>query len=200
MNLKKTRKIRKFRKTRFNYNKFVKDFYLENNNAYISVKVNNIHDIISKYSIEYYEWLNEEFASYIEENAYYIPIEYDIILEITGHKFTEYEKEIIVETIKTYFGLKVGDTELDLNLFKRKMLYLLFGCIVSMLLLVLLSSIIENFTFLEPAFVIFWFFAEEFIADIFIERTELLNKKTDRGQLSNMQIYFNEDEYEKNSK
>ena len=45
INLKRERKkrniLKKFRKTKFNYNKFIKNFYLEKNNAYISVKVNN---------------------------------------------------------------------------------------------------------------------------------------------------------------
>lgn len=189
---KKNKKVKKFRNTRFNYKKFVKDFYLENNNAFISVKVNDINDIISKYSIEYYEWLDNDFANFIQENAYYIPIEYDIILEITGHKFTESEKETIVKVIKTYFGLKVGDSELDLSINKRKLIFLFIGCILSLIMLVFLSSI-TNLTILEPAFVIFWFFAEEFISDIFIDRTEILNKKTEAGQLSNMQVIFNED-------
>lgn len=189
---KKNKKVKKFRNTRFNYKKFVKDFYLENNNAFISVKVNDINDIISKYSIEYYEWLDNDFANFIQENAYYIPIEYDIILEITGHKFTEFEKETIVKVIKTYFGLKVGDSELDLSINKRKLIFLFIGCILSLIMLVFLSSI-TNLTILEPAFVIFWFFAEEFISDIFIDRTEILNKKTEAGQLSNMQVIFNED-------
>ena len=65
--------ILKFNKTKFNYNKFVRDFYLEKNTAYVSVNIDNYNDVISKYSISNYEWLNPEFADYVEETAYYIP-------------------------------------------------------------------------------------------------------------------------------
>ena len=43
------------------------DFYIEKGTAYISAKVNSIDDIISKYSTKDYEWINPDFAHYIEE-------------------------------------------------------------------------------------------------------------------------------------
>lgn len=69
---KSIKNLKKFKKAKFNYAKFVKKYYIEKGEAYISAKVNSIDDIISKYSTKDYEWINPEFASYIEESAYYI--------------------------------------------------------------------------------------------------------------------------------
>lgn len=184
--------LRKFRKSKFNYKKFLKEFYLEDNNAYISVKVKNYNDIISKYSINNYEWLDKDFAEYIEENAYYIPVEYDIVLEICGPKFTKEEQEKIVKTIKMFFGLKLGDKELDLKINKRKSNILLICGILSLLFLLYLNKYIVNI-YIEPALVSFWFFMWEYIEVFFLERTELKIKKTEAGQLSNLSITFNEE-------
>ena len=72
---KSIKNLKKFRSAKFNYAKFVKKYYIEKGTAYISAKVNSIDDIVSKYSTKDYEWINPDFAHYIEECAYYIPIE-----------------------------------------------------------------------------------------------------------------------------
>ena len=69
--------------------KFVKDFYVEKGLAYISCNVGGYNDIIDRYSVKGYEWLDESFARFIEENAIYIPPEYPIVLEICGVPFTD---------------------------------------------------------------------------------------------------------------
>ena len=67
--------------------------------AYIPCHVENMEDIISKYSIRGNESLNSEFVDYLTDFAEYIPIKYPIVLTIYGPKFTEEEKKIIVDTI-----------------------------------------------------------------------------------------------------
>ena len=127
---KSIKNLKKFKKAKFNYAKFVKKYYIEKGEAYISAKVNSIDDIISKYSTKDYEWINPEFASYIEESAYYIPLEESITIEICGGNFSEEEKDMIKRVIKDYFGLKLGDKFLDLDINKHKSFILfLFGII-----------------------------------------------------------------------
>ena len=128
---KSIKNLKRFRSAKFNYAKFVKDYYIEKGEAYISAKVNSIDDVISKYSTKGYEWINPDFASYIEESAYYIPIEERIIIEICGGNFSEEEQALITKVLKDYFGLKLGDKYLDLDINKHKSFILfLFGRIL----------------------------------------------------------------------
>jgi hypothetical protein len=46
--------LKRFRNAKFNYAKFVKDYYIEKGEAYISAKVTSIDDVISKYSTKGY--------------------------------------------------------------------------------------------------------------------------------------------------
>ena len=96
MSKKTKRNLKKFRSAKFNYAKFVKNYYIDKGAAYISAKVNSIDDIISKYSIKDYEWINSDFASYLEESAYYIPMEEAIVIEICGGNFSEEQKAYFI--------------------------------------------------------------------------------------------------------
>ena len=184
--------ILKFNKTKFNYNKFVRDFYLEKNTAYVSVNIDNYNDVISKYSISNYEWLNPEFASYVEETAYYIPIQYDIALDINGH-FTKEQEEIIKKTIKEYFGVKLGDAQNDLDTNKLLNILLFVVAVLFLIIFFVVTFYIPSFKFLEPISIISWFIMWELLDNNFIKRQQLRAKKIDLAQLVNMEIKFNED-------
>ena len=74
------RNLKKYKKTKFNYENFISEYYIDDDGkAYISAKVSSLYDIISKHSIEDYEWVNPTFIEYIENMAYYIPVEEAIV-------------------------------------------------------------------------------------------------------------------------
>ena len=184
--------ILKFNRIKVDYKKYVRDFYLEKNIAYISIKVDNYNDIISKYSIKNYEWLNDDFANYIEETAYYIPIHLDIALDINGN-FTKDEEEIIKKTIKMYFGIKLGDAQNNLSINKSINLLLFVATILFLMIFFVVTIYIPTFKFLEPISIIAWFIMWELLDNNFIKRHQLRARKIDLAQLVNMQIKFNED-------
>ena len=103
--------LKQFRRKSVDLDKFVKDFYVENGLAYISCNVNDYYDIIDKYSVDGYEWLNGSFTRFVEENANYVPTEYPIVLEICNHIFTKKQRDCIEETIADYYALKMGDVK-----------------------------------------------------------------------------------------
>ena len=45
---KSIKNLKRFKSAKFNYAKFVKDYYIEKGEAYISAKVNSIDDIIQR--------------------------------------------------------------------------------------------------------------------------------------------------------
>ena len=186
--------INKFKKSKFDYSKFVKNYYLENNKAYISVRCNTYYDIISDFSIKDYEWLDTEFAEYIIEQATFIPLPYNIILEICG-KFSSDEQKRITKAIKSYFGVKLANAELEIKYNRQRRIFLLVFGIITSIFIYLAYTLIDNFTLLlETVFILFWFFFESYLEDVFITYRDLESDKLDAAQLANISIIFNENE------
>lgn len=187
---KSIKNLKKFKKAKFNYAKFVKKYYIEKGEAYISAKVNSIDDIISKYSTKDYEWINPEFASYIEESAYYIPLEESITIEICGGNFSEEEKDMIKRVIKDYFGLKLGDKFLDLDINKHKSFILFLFGITSLGVFAILSNFSIITAVNELLLLLFWFFLWEYADLGWLTRSNLRLEQIEAGQLSTAKIVF----------
>lgn len=187
---KSIKNLKKFKKAKFNYAKFVKKYYIEKGEAYISAKVNSIDDIISKYSTKDYEWINPEFASYIEESAYYIPLEESITIEICGGNFSEEEKDIIKRVIKDYFGLKLGNKFLDLDINKHKSFILFLFGIISLGVFAILSNFSIITAVNELLLLLFWFFLWEYADLGWLARGNLRLEQIEAGQLSTAKIVF----------
>ena len=187
---KSIKNLKKFKKAKFNYAKFVKKYYIEKGEAYISAKVNSIDDIISKYSTKDYEWINPEFASYIEESAYYIPLEESITIEICGGNFSKEEKDMIKRVIKDYFGLKLGDKFLDLDINKHKSFILFLFGIISLGVFAILSNFSIITAVNELLLLLFWFFLWEYADLGWLTRGNLRLEQIEAGQLSTAKIVF----------
>ena len=200
MSKKNKRNLKKFKSAKFNYAKFVKNYYIEKGAAYISAKVNSIDDIISKYSIKDYEWINSDFANYLEESAYYIPMEESIIIEICGGNFSDEQKELITKVIKDYFGLQLGDKIMDLEINKKRSTILLFFSLFGILLVAMLNRFDIIGTVAELFIFILWFFLWEYGEMAFLNRSDLQEQKLEAGQLSTAKIVFLDEESNSESK
>lgn len=198
--MKKTKKVRKnlkkFRKADFNYTKFIKKYYIEKGEAYISAKVNNIDDIISKYSTKGYEWINPEFVQYIEDNAYHIPVEESIVIEICGAEFNEEEQDTIQRVIKDYFGAHLADKKDELNLNKQRSIALFLFAIISLFIVYFAFRMRIIDVLYEIPMVLLWFFIWEGIDVVLLQRTQLYKNRMESAQLSSAKIRFLP--YEKN--
>lgn len=182
--------IKKFKSANFDYAKYVREFFVEDGKAYVSVKVDSIDDIISEYSIKDYEWLNSDFVSYIEENAYYIPVHYPIVIEIFGYEFTESEKIMITKVIKDYFGLKLGERIIELKMNKRKAITLLLFGLVTLVISFVLSSFNQISMLFELVLIIAWFSIWEFVDYGWLEGQQMKKDKLEAGQLASVEVKF----------
>lgn len=191
---KKTKKvlnnIKKFNKKKFNYNKYVKEFYVEKGIAHVYANVTSYDDIISRYSVKNYEVLNDDFINYLEQVTYYIPIVYPVVLSIDGCKFSLEEEKIIEEKVKEYFGLKLSDATMNLKENRRKSLILLLVSFLTWSLLSLFNYFNIAEIFMEAYLVIIWFFLWTFAEFEFIDRPKLKYDKLDMAQLASMKIVF----------
>lgn len=191
---KKTKKvlnnIKKFNKKKFNYNKYVKEFYVEKGIAHVYANVTSYDDIISRYSVKNYEVLNDDFINYLEQVTYYIPIVYPVVLSIEGCNFSLEEEKIIEEKVKEYFGLKLSDATMNLKENRRKSLILLLVSFLTWSLLSLFNYFNIAEIFMEAYLVIIWFFLWTFAEFEFIDRPKLKYDKLDMAQLASMKIVF----------
>ena len=124
----------------------------------------------------------------------WIPVEEAIVIEICGHKFNEKEQKLIKRVLTQYFGLKLGDAIIDINIMKRKSYTLLIFGFISILLFMLLNIINVIPTISEIIAIGLWFFLWEYLDLIFLNGSDLATKKLEAAQLANVKIIFNEKE------
>ncbi len=186
------RTARKFKKKTIDYSKYVKDFYIEKGVAFISCNVKGYYEIIDEHSVPEYEWLNHSFARFVEENAYYIPNTYPIVLEICGTHFSEAQQQRITETILDYYALQLGDKQLELDMNLKKSVILLLMGILFFGFTWLMQSLSIIASILEFAILLFWFFIWEFGDLALLERMDLREAKTDSAQLASVKVVFND--------
>ena len=159
---------------------------LEEGIAYIPCYVQNMEDIICKYSIRDCVSLNSEFSDYITDFIECIPIKY-------GSKFTEEQKKIIVDTITSD-----GDYELGRIIQENRHHRLVFGemvigTVISGILLALIGKYLGDIP-QEFFYVLFWLFADSLVRYIFIERGDYRNQRIGAGRIASMKVEFIEDE------
>lgn len=188
----KDNNIQKFLNRKSLLERRLKNEVLEKGIAYIPCHVENMEDIISRYSIRGCESLNSEFADYLMSFIECIPMKYPIVLEIYGSKFTEEEKNIIAGTIASD-----GDYELGRIVQENRHHWLVFvgmtiGTVVTSTILILIGKYLGEVPH-EFFFVLFWLFADSFVRYIFIERWEDQDKKISAGRIASMKVEFVED-------
>lgn len=187
------KQISHYRDKSFDNSKYVKNFYVEKGKAYIECYVRSLEDIFSPYSYPDYDYLNPEFVSYIESNAYYIPLVYPLVIKVRGYHFTEEKKRQIQKVIKDHFGLKLGDKQIDLRNNSHKALVLLMMALISFVftLILLKSNVISAFS--EWIMIIFWFFAWECADVLILDRSDIRIQKLDAAQLASVEVVFEEE-------
>ncbi|HUM85207.1 MAG TPA: hypothetical protein PLN48_15830 [Lachnospiraceae bacterium] len=185
--------IKHFKNASIDYHQLIKDFYIENGLAYISCNVHSILDILNPYAVRGYEILKRDFADFIDENGYHIPVEYPIVLEICGGNFTQGQQKTIERVVSDYYALRLADTEFDLVQNKKKARFLLVMGIISFLIMLLLNSFrLLSGTFMEPFIVLLWFFLWDFFEIVWFERRERIMDKAEAAQMASMKVIFRE--------
>jgi len=184
------KKLKKYQTKKFDYYKTLNEYYIENGDAYISMKVYTIDDIISKYSIKNDEVLNYEFMRYLETNASYIPDEYSLVLEICNHHFSDEEKEIIQKVIRNHYSISLINRKEELKTYQRKGFYLLLSGLVSLLIYAILAYT-ESLIILSEIFSLIFCFAMWEATDITIFDNDSIKEEiVELQNLSEIRIIF----------
>ena len=185
---------RKNRRIKFSELNYVEKNYMQKGKAVIPIKIEKISDLYMKHDYKQME-LSDSVCDYIEEIAYMIPINTDIVLEIHCPEIDEELQEKIKKNIKNNYGMEIDDNEYDLSINNRRALIF---AIVGIGLLVI-NALIENFggIFSDFLSVVWWVAIWDMVEILAVENQEIKWKRLNNQQLYDSNIKFDFDDKEK---
>ena len=183
----KVRKIRKNRKIRFSELNYVEKHYMEKGKAVIPVELEDISDLYMKHDYKQME-ISDSVCSYIEEIAYMIPINTDIVLEIHCPEIDEDFQNKIKKNIKNNYGMEIDDNEYDLAANNKRAFVL---AVVGILLLIF-NILIEGLgrIFSDFISVVWWVAIWDMVEILIIENQDIKSKRLNNQQLYDSTITF----------
>lgn len=185
--------LKKYQKKKLENFKKINELKINDDEIYITLKVDKIEDITDKFCEPNSISLNEEFLNTILKKASYIPLDYPLVLEIYNKSFTSSEKIRLRKLIKNHFALEKINKEVELQFLHRKctiflcigiIFFILLGIIHTLNILNILSefiSVIASFSIWE-SFEIFLF-----------EGDDLKEEIIKYSHLEKIRIVFNKD-------
>ena len=178
---------RKNRRIKFSELNYVDKYYMQRGKAVIPVKLDKISDLYMKHDYKQME-LSDSVCNYIEEIAYMIPINTDIILEIHCPEIDEELQNKIKKNIKNNYGMEIDDNEYDLSINNRRALIF---AVVGIVLLIL-NILIENIGRVLSDFigVVWWVAIWNMIEILILDNQEIKWKRLNNQQLYDSTIKF----------
>ena len=135
---------RKNRKIKFSELNYVEKNYIKKGKAIIPVKLEKISDLYMKHDYKQME-LSDSICNYIEEIAYMVPINTDIVLEIHCPEIDEELQNKIRKNIKNNYGMEIDDNEYDLAINNRRALIFAIVGIILLIVNILTENLGEIF-------------------------------------------------------
>jgi len=185
--LNKNRKIRKNRKIKFSELNYVDKNYMSKGKAVIPIKLDKISDLYMKHDYKQME-LSDSVCDYIEEIAYMIPINTDIVLEIHCPEIDEELQDKIKKNIKNNYGMEIDDNEYDLSVNNKRALTFAIVGIILLIINILtedLGKIFANFLS-----VVWWVAIWDMVEILALENQDIKGKRLNNQQLYDSKIEF----------
>lgn len=182
---------RKNRKIKFSEKNYLEKNYMSRGKAIIPIKLEKISDLYMEHDYKQME-LSDSICNYIEEIAYMVPINTDIVLEIHCPEIDEELQSKIKKNIKNNYGMEIDDNEYDLAINNKRAL--MFG-IIGVLLLII-NMIIENYgrIFSDFLCVVWWVALWDMVEILILGNQEIKWKRLNNQQLYDSTIKFVFDE------
>ncbi len=189
-------KLKKYQKAKFESYKKVNDLKINDNEAYIEMKIDGFDDIKDDYCLTDGIVLKQEFTDAILKRTNYIPLDYPLVLQIYNKTFTSSEKILVRKLIKNHFTLEMIDKEIELKKLRLKIYFFLSFAILGFLLYVLtyigfvktLQELISLVASFITSFSI-WEISELIVFEEDEVKEEIIKYK----HLSKIRIVFNKD-------
>lgn len=187
-------KLKRYQKAKFENFKKVNELKLNDDEAYIDLKLDDFKSIISTYSLSVNPILKEDFLSFIENYASYIPLDYPLVLEIHSKKIGAEDRILLRKLIKNHFSLMKINKEVELKALRRKsFFFLVMGVICFVILALAISYNILGFMKEILSFIAsfsIWEFGELYL----FEQDNLKEQVLKYSHLAKIRIVYNKDD------
>ncbi len=185
----KINRKRRNRKIKFDEDKYIEEYYYQNDRVVIPLELEKISDLYMKHDYKQME-LAYSVTDYIEEIAYMVPVNLDIEIEIHCPKVTAEEQEKIKQTIKNNYGMEIDEVEYDIMVQNRKSLILLIVGVILLIAYILVEKYSSS-TIISELFCIFWWVAIWNVLEIqTLDKAENIDKRLNFQQLYDANITF----------
>ena len=187
-NLGHVNKIRKNRKIKYNEESYINKNYIIDGKAVIPVDLDNVNDLFMKHDYKQFE-LSDDVCKYIEEIAYMVPMEIDLVIEIHCPTTNDEMKEKMEKAIKNNFGMDIDDADYDISRINIKSF--IFGFIGILVLIInlltdsMIGPVVSNFIC-----VVWWVAIWEMVELQFMDKIDLKWKRLNYQQLYDAEITF----------
>lgn len=194
---------RKNRRIKFSELNYVEKNYMQRGKAVIPIKLEKVSDLYMKHDYKQME-LSDSVCDYIEEIAYMVPINTDIILEIHCPQIDEEIQNKIKKNIKNNYGMEIDDNEYDLAINNRRaLIFAVLG-----IALLIFHMFIENYGRLFANFlsVVWWVAIWDMVEILVLGNQDIKWKRLNNQQLYDSTVRFvfddkvNDENTEQNSK
>lgn len=147
MEIKRSKK-RRNRKIKFSEDEYIEKYYIKDGKAVIPVELEKPNDLYMEHDYLKRE-LSDSVCKYIEEIAYMIPINTDIIIEIHCPKVSEEMQKKMENSIKNNYGIEIDDADYEMMIQNRRAFILfIIGVILLSLNIIVdryIDPILSNF-------------------------------------------------------
>lgn len=180
---------RKNRKIKFSEDQYVENTYFRDGKAVIPIELKDLDDLYMKHDYKKME-LSDEICSYIEEIAYMIPINADIVLEIHSPELKEEQKEKIMKSIKNNYGIEIDDIDYEIMLANRRSIVLIAVGIILLVVNILVDKYIHNSFLSNFISVVWWVAIWDMVELQTLDRSENKSRRLNYQQLYDAEITF----------
>jgi len=181
-------RIRKNRRIKYNEENYINKNYMVNGKAVIPVLLEKIDDLFMKHDYKKFE-LSDDVCKYIEEIAYMIPMNTDIVIELHCPKVDNTNKEKMIKAIKNNFGMEIDDADYDISKINIKsFIYGFIGLLILVINLLTekyIGAVLSNFIC-----VVWWVAIWEMVELQTIDKSDLKWKRLNYQQLYDAEITF----------
>ncbi len=184
----KRSKRRRNRKIKFSEDEYIEKYYMKNGKAVIPVELEKPNDLYMEHDYLKRE-LSDSVCKYIEEIAYMIPINTDIIIEVHCPKVSEEMQKKMESSIKNNYGIEIDDVDYELMIQNRRAFILfVIGVILLSLNIIVdryIDPILSNFLC-----VVWWVAIWDMLEIIIIDKSDNKWQRLNYQQLYEAKTVF----------
>lgn len=179
---------RKNRRIKYNEELYIEKNYIVDGKAVIPVELEKTDDLFMKHDFKRFE-LSDEVCDYIEEIAYMIPMNTDIVIELHCPQVDDEMQIKMIKAIKNNYGMDIDDMDYDISKINtRSIIYGIVGILILIINLITepyIGEVLSNFIC-----VVWWVAIWEMVELQTIEKSDAKWKRLNYQQLYDAEVTF----------